>query len=486
MSDNTHSDTASDSEYDEHDHTVEEDDDSIAADEDATDEEEINNLMKESQMSLDELLATYGVPASEIPKISITSQPPDSSGAPVSGRSRRQAVRRAASPVPTPDGDIRSATDENISVTAVKRPRRSNSASVLNPGEGATSSPPPNSEKIAQDTESVKTKELTVETLNQPTTHSHHSSPQQASALNPRRRAVSLSATPDKHESTPKALDESTEIEHSSSDIQHSPLETGELHSETSKADEPEGVGTKDTDAEEGEESRDSTHDETYSSRFWQRAIAAGESPPSYNSDEDEDYAPSPDSGRDWRGEIRVGDDYQARVPSSCSAPDEVTDSWETCRFENESCKLWQPDKLSEDDVIHFERLFAETLVFPLPNARTVDDEEALYLLMRCNYDTDEALQRLRFRTVSPSEIPGYLEAWSQADSTAFEKGFALYSKDFRQIRETRLRHKTVGELVHYYYLWKKTARHDEFTRNYRKEKKKPPHPNITSRFFVG
>ncbi|KAF5394518.1 Myb DNA-binding domain protein [Paragonimus heterotremus] len=105
---------------------------------------------------------------------------------------------------------------------------------------------------------------------------------------------------------------------------------------------------------------------------------------------------------------------------------------------------------------------------------------QALFLLMRCNYDPDEALQRLRFRTVSPTEIPGYMEAWSEADSTAFEKGFALYNKDFRQIRETRLRHKTVGELVHYYYLWKKTVRHDRFARTYRRDKRKSPHPSIT------
>ncbi|VDP93555.1 unnamed protein product [Echinostoma caproni] len=58
---------------------------------------------------------------------------------------------------------------------------------------------------------------------------------------------------------------------------------------------------------------------------------------------------------------------------------------------------------------------------------------------MRCNYDADEALQRLRFRTVSPGEIPGYMETWSEADATAFEKGFALYNKDFKQIRDTRV-----------------------------------------------
>ncbi|KAF7233075.1 hypothetical protein EG68_09578, partial [Paragonimus skrjabini miyazakii] len=180
--------------------------------------------------------------------------------------------------------------------------------------------------------------------------------------------------------------------------------------------------------------------------------------------------------------EIRVGDEYQAHVPPSVlsNSSANISDWWDTKRIENDSCRLWQPGKLLEEEVVHFERLFAQTVMFPLPNERTVDDEEALFLLMRCNYDPDEALQRLRFRTVSPTEIPGYMEAWSEADSTAFEKGFALYNKDFRQIRETRLRHKTVGELVHYYYLWKKTVRHDRFARTYRRDKRKSPHPSIT------
>ncbi|KAF7233076.1 hypothetical protein EG68_09579 [Paragonimus skrjabini miyazakii] len=152
---------------------------------------------------------------------------------------------------------------------------------------------------------------------------------------------------------------------------------------------------------DEGGESKDSDHDDGFPSRFWQRAIGAGESPPSYNFDENEDDAPSLESRLDWKGEIRVGEEYQ-------------------------------PGKLLKE-VVHFERLFALTVMSPLPNERTVDEEEALFLLMCCNYDPDEAHQRLRFRTVSPAEIPGYMEA----DSTAFEKGFAPYNKDLSDSRNS-------------------------------------------------
>lgn len=53
-----------------------------------------------------------------------------------------------------------------------------------------------------------------------------------------------------------------------------------------------------------------------------------------------------------------------------------MTDWWDTRRFEVESSLLWQPSKLSEIDVIHFERLFAQSVMFPLPSDRTIDDEE--------------------------------------------------------------------------------------------------------------
>ncbi|CAH8628945.1 unnamed protein product [Dicrocoelium dendriticum] len=168
----------------------------------------------------------------------------------------------------------------------------------------------------------------------------------------------------------------------------------------------PRDCTSPDPPEDDGEESHDSGHDETYSTRFWKRAIVGGESPASYNSDDDEEYAPSVDSGQDWRGEIRIGEEYQALVPpyASSHSRDESLLSWDTRRIESECSQLWQPGKLSEAEVVRFERLFAQAVAFPRPNDKTVDDEEALFLLMRCDYDPDEALQRLRFRTVLPSE----------------------------------------------------------------------------------
>ncbi|KAA3672947.1 uncharacterized protein DEA37_0011510, partial [Paragonimus westermani] len=510
MNECVNSDTTSDSDFDEQDLLIaEEDDDSIAPDEDVADEDEINDLVKESQMSLTDLLASYGVSA-PVP----TNPFSESSGSSVttsvarSGRlrARRQAVRRLLSPeeiggtasntgvqskrnrlsVPSPATYLPHSEAPQSNSSAPSSPRKRNlshSDDCTRSGELLSvinEKSPPSLEAAAH----LPSLEFNSRAPSMPPCE-FSTSPNSR----PRRRTASLCVTTDKNPVDKSDPTPEPPTPRNPPVVQLStvcPPELGQqgiISSDASSAASPllsnHVAGTL---KDEGGENKDSDHDDGFPSRFWQRAIGAGESPPSYNSDEDEDYAPSLDSGLDWRGEIRVGDEYQAHVPSSIlsNPPTNISDWWDTKRIENDSCRLWQPGKLLEEEVVHFERLFAQTVMFPLPNERTMDDEEALFLLMRCNYDLDEALQRLRFRTVSPTEIPGYMEAWSEADSTAFEKGFALYNKDFRQIRETRLRHKTVGELVHYYYLWKKTVRHDRFARTYRRDKRKSPHPSIT------
>ncbi|GAA56122.1 mesoderm induction early response protein 1 [Clonorchis sinensis] len=507
MSEKPSSDAASDSDFDEQDLTADEDDDdSIAADEDAADEEEINSLVKESEMSLEELLASYGVSVSEMAARSAAAQASTSS----TTRSSRLRSARQTKLVPPHPSPPHAQQEEELKVVTdilpnkrVRRSTNSSSPSVplsvdqeshysaplsprLSPGHHLIENTKPHSTTHDHpDTrlESAADFDPTTGSLSQP--EKLPSDP--ANPTNRKRhRASSLTLIPDKQNEH--------EIGHGSRTVQDEDVSTAtradrplsQPHTDPNSEDEEvdrERAADSSSLRDDGDgRSRDSDHDETFSLRFWKKAIGAGESPASYNSEEDEDYAPSVESGPDWRGEIRVGDEYQACVAPSLlnSSADLTSDWWDTRRFENESSRLWQPDKLPEADVIHFEQLFAQTAMCPVPNDRTVDDEEALFLLMRCNYDPDEALQRLRFRTVAPSEIPGYMDTWSEADSAAFEKGFALYNKDFRQIRDTRLRHKTVGELVHYYYLWKKTARHDEFARVYRRDKRKSPHPSIT------
>jgi len=63
----------------------------------------------------------------------------------------------------------------------------------------------------------------------------------------------------------------------------------------------------------------------------------------------------------------------------------------------------------------------------------------------------------------------------------AFETGLRVYGKDFHSIQNQKMGTRSVGELVQFYYLWKKTERHDVFANSFRIEKKKYTlHPGTT------
>lgn len=57
-----------------------------------------------------------------------------------------------------------------------------------------------------------------------------------------------------------------------------------------------------------------------------------------------------------------------------------------------------------------------------------------------------------------------------------------MYGKNFCLIKRL-LPHRTVGEIVHFYYIWKKTERHDMYQERVR-ETKNQDHPNCTD--FMG
>ena len=48
---------------------------------------------------------------------------------------------------------------------------------------------------------------------------------------------------------------------------------------------------------------------------------------------------------------------------------------------------------------------------------------------------------------------------WTEAECYAFECGLRANGKDFNSIKRFRLPHRSVAEIVQFYYLWKKTER---------------------------
>ncbi|KAK7889736.1 hypothetical protein WMY93_025296 [Mugilogobius chulae] len=53
---------------------------------------------------------------------------------------------------------------------------------------------------------------------------------------------------------------------------------------------------------------------------------------------------------------------------------------------------------------------------------------------------------------------------WSEEECRNFEQGYRAYGKNFHIIQANKVRTRSVGECVHYYYMWKKSDRHEYFT----------------------
>uniref|UniRef100_A0A8C6V655 MIER family member 2 n=1 Tax=Naja naja TaxID=35670 RepID=A0A8C6V655_NAJNA len=164
--------------------------------------------------------------------------------------------------------------------------------------------------------------------------------------------------------------------------------------------------------------------------------------------------------------EIMVGPQYQAVVPLL-----HLNRQGEKV-YENDDQLLWDPNILPEREVEEFlfraiKRRWDEVSNARLPEGEMVkDNEQALYELVKCNFNAEEALRRLRFNV---KVIRDELCAWSEEECRNFEHGFR--SSPFFLFLQVRTR--SVGECVEYYYIWKKSERYDYFTQQTRFGRKK-------------
>uniref|UniRef100_A0A7M4ENS6 MIER family member 2 n=1 Tax=Crocodylus porosus TaxID=8502 RepID=A0A7M4ENS6_CROPO len=152
--------------------------------------------------------------------------------------------------------------------------------------------------------------------------------------------------------------------------------------------------------------------------------------------------------------------------------------------YENEDQLLWDPNILPEREVEEFlyravKRQWDELASISLPEGEMVkDNEQALYELVKCNFNAEEALRRLRFNV---KVIRDELCAWSEEECRNFEHGFRVHGKNFHLIQANKVRTRSVGECVEYYYMWKKSERYDYFTQQTRFGRKKYVlHPGAT------
>nr|XP_033710925.1 mesoderm induction early response protein 2 isoform X1 [Tursiops truncatus] len=221
----------------------------------------------------------------------------------------------------------------------------------------------------------------------------------------------------------------------------------------------------------------------------------------SSSSDTEEDPLPA----NKCKKEIMVGPQFQADL-SKLHSNRQV--------YENEDQLLWDPSILPEGAVEEFlyraaKRRWREVAESQLPEGEAVKDSEqvggpggggamgrgpawlcdcdefkgnhlswamvaplpqALYELVKCNFNAEEALRRLRFNV---KVIRDGLCAWSEEERRNFEHGFRVHGKNFHLIQANKVRTRSVGECVEYYYLWKKSERYDYFSQQTRLGRRK-------------
>ncbi|KAL1251265.1 hypothetical protein QQF64_019061 [Cirrhinus molitorella] len=214
-----------------------------------------------------------------------------------------------------------------------------------------------------------------------------------------------------------------------------------------------------------GEDSHSSTDDLTlsvtsHSSDLLQCHLRGDDKDTSVSCSEDDSESTSIPSS-DGRKDIMVGPQYQAIIPSLC------THAFYERAYENEDQLLWTPDVLSslaiEKFLLEVQRKGSDDGPTNTSTTGDVvkDNEQALYELVKCNFNAEEALRRYRFNVkVFNEELCG----WSEEECRNFEYGYRAHGKNFNLIQANKVRTRSVGECVEYYYMWKKSERHEYFT----------------------
>ncbi|XP_053556011.1 mesoderm induction early response protein 3 [Bombina bombina] len=129
---------------------------------------------------------------------------------------------------------------------------------------------------------------------------------------------------------------------------------------------------------------------------------------------------------------------------------------------------LWDPNVLPECEVEVYLSRVAEhqrgAEGRSSPEERLVrDNEQALYELVKCSFHTEEALRRLCFNV---KVMRDGLCGWSEDERRNFEHGFRVHGKNFHLIQANKVRTRSVGECVQYYYSWKMSERYEFFTQS--------------------
>ncbi|KAA0707074.1 Arginine-glutamic acid dipeptide repeats protein [Triplophysa tibetana] len=183
------------------------------------------------------------------------------------------------------------------------------------------------------------------------------------------------------------------------------------------------------------------------------------------------------------QGEIRVGPSHQAKLPELQPFP---SPGGQTVT-ENEEL-VWMPG-VNDCDLLMYLRAARSMAAFAgmcdggstedgcLAASRDDTTLNALNTLHESNYDAGKALQRL-----VKKPVPKLIEkCWSDDEVKRFIKGLRQYGKNFFRIRKELLPNKETGELITFYYYWKKTPEAAS-CRAHRRHRRQPVFRRIKTR----
>ncbi|KAG7283669.1 hypothetical protein CRUP_020442 [Coryphaenoides rupestris] len=143
------------------------------------------------------------------------------------------------------------------------------------------------------------------------------------------------------------------------------------------------------------------------------------------SSEEDSDSASIPSN--EEHKDIMVGSMYQAKIPPLSPY------TLQGRAYEGDDQLLWTPAVLPVQDVEGF-----------LRGAQTPGGQE----VAPYTYAHGDSVVRDN----------------EQEERRSFEQGYRAYGKNFHLIQANKVRTRSVGECVQYYYMWKKSERHEDFT----------------------
>nr|XP_033794003.1 REST corepressor 3 isoform X10 [Geotrypetes seraphini] len=153
---------------------------------------------------------------------------------------------------------------------------------------------------------------------------------------------------------------------------------------------------------------------------------------------------------------MRVGADYQARIPDYDPGATKYTDK------DNGGMLVWSPYHTIPDTKYHY-HFVSFRANFCCSGIYFRVDEYIAIAKEKHGYNVEQALGMLFWHKhnieKSLADLPNFTpfpDEWTVEDKVLFEQAFSFHGKSFHRIQQM-LPDKTIASLVKYYYSWKKT-----------------------------